>query len=103
MRFMGPEEGGVVAISRTPGLILVGIFAAGASLSAAASSSKGGGKGAEGSGYSGTAGTVSPGSPPANMCFFGFLHFPLHFKAAATLANMILHASSRWRFSHVAD
>jgi hypothetical protein len=33
MRFMGPEEGGVVAVSRTPGLSLVGIFAAGASLS----------------------------------------------------------------------
>jgi hypothetical protein len=50
MRFMGPEEGGVVAVSRTPGLSLVGIFAAGASPSDAASPSGGeevdsGGKG----------------------------------------------------------
>jgi hypothetical protein len=54
MRFMGPEEGGVIAVSRTPGPSLVGIFVAGASLSDAASPPKGGGKGAEGCGYSGT-------------------------------------------------
>jgi hypothetical protein len=47
MRFMGPEEGGVVAVSRTPGPGLVGAFVAGTSLSAAASPSEGGGKGAE--------------------------------------------------------
>jgi hypothetical protein len=28
-RFMGPEEGGVVVVSRTPGLGLLGIFATG--------------------------------------------------------------------------
>jgi hypothetical protein len=54
MRFMGAEGGGVVAVSRTPGPGLVGVFAAGASLSAVASPSKGGGEGAEGGGYSGT-------------------------------------------------
>jgi hypothetical protein len=53
MRFMGPDEGGVVAVSRIPGPGLVGIFAAGASPSDVASSSKGGGEGAEGSGKGG--------------------------------------------------
>jgi hypothetical protein len=51
MRFMGPEEGEVVAVSRTPGPVLVGIFAAGASPSDVASLSKGGGEGAKGDGY----------------------------------------------------
>jgi hypothetical protein len=27
MRFIGPEEGGVIAVSRTPGLVLIGVFA----------------------------------------------------------------------------
>jgi hypothetical protein len=57
MRFMGPEEDGVVAVSRTPGLSLVGIFAAGASLSDAASPSKGGGEQVGGSGKGGYSGT----------------------------------------------
>jgi hypothetical protein len=53
MRFIGPEEGGVVAVSRTPGPGLVGIFAGGAFPSDVASLSKGGGEGVEGkSGYS---------------------------------------------------
>jgi hypothetical protein len=50
MRFMGPEEGGVVAVSRTPWLSLIGIFAAGASPLDAASPSKGGGEEADGGG-----------------------------------------------------
>jgi hypothetical protein len=56
MRFMGPDEDGVVALLMTPGpgLGLVDIFAAGASPSDAASPPKGGGKGAEGGEYSGT-------------------------------------------------
>jgi hypothetical protein len=37
MRFMGPEESGIVAISRTPGLGFVGIFANEASQSNTAS------------------------------------------------------------------
>jgi hypothetical protein len=37
MRLMGPEEGGVVTVSRIPGPNLVSIFAAGASPSDAAS------------------------------------------------------------------
>jgi hypothetical protein len=44
MRFMGPEEGGVIAVSRTPGPSLVGIFVAGASPSDDASLSEGGGE-----------------------------------------------------------
>jgi hypothetical protein len=51
MRFMGPEEGGVVATSRTSGLRLVGIFATGASPADAASPSKG--EGAESGGKGG--------------------------------------------------
>jgi hypothetical protein len=56
MRFMGLEEGGIVAVSRTPGLSPAGIFATGASPLDAASS-EGGGEGAKGDGkgrYSGT-------------------------------------------------
>jgi hypothetical protein len=49
MRFMRTEEGGVVAVSRTPGPSLVDIIVARASLSDA-SPSKSRGKGAEGSG-----------------------------------------------------
>jgi hypothetical protein len=45
MRFMGPEESGVDAVSRTPGLL--GVFVAGASPSVAASHFEGGGKEAE--------------------------------------------------------
>jgi hypothetical protein len=41
MRFMGSEESRVVAVSRTLGPRLVGIFVAGASLCDAASPSKG--------------------------------------------------------------
>jgi hypothetical protein len=44
MMIMEPEEGGVVAVSKTPGLGLVGIFAPGTSSSDVASSSEGGGK-----------------------------------------------------------
>jgi hypothetical protein len=51
---MRPQEGGVVAVSRTPGPSLVGKFAVRASPSDAASPSKGGGKGAECTGYSST-------------------------------------------------
>jgi hypothetical protein len=54
MRFMGPEEGGVVAVSRTSGPSLLGIFAARASPPEVASPSKGESKGAVGGGYSGT-------------------------------------------------
>jgi hypothetical protein len=57
MRFMGPEEGGVVAVSITPGLSLVGVFAAGASPSDAASPSEGGGKEVDGGGKDGYSGT----------------------------------------------
>jgi hypothetical protein len=53
MRFRGPEEGGVVAVSRTPGPSLVSVLVAGAS-PLDVSPSEGGGKGAEGGGYSGT-------------------------------------------------
>jgi hypothetical protein len=81
MRFIGPEEGVVVGVSRSPGPGLADIFAAGASLSDAVSPSKGGGKGAEGSskcGYGGTlGGGVSSGSP-ANMDFSGFLKLFIH-------------------------
>jgi hypothetical protein len=52
MRFIGPEEGWVFALSRTPGPALEGIFAAGAP--PAASLSEDGCKGAEVSGYSAT-------------------------------------------------
>jgi hypothetical protein len=75
MRFIGPEEDGIVAVSRTPGSSLAGIFAAGTSLSDAASPSEGGGKRAEGSGYSATWGKVSLGSL-ANMGFSAFYIFP---------------------------
>jgi hypothetical protein len=54
IRFKGPEESGVVAVSRTSGPSLVGVFAAGTSLSDAASPSEGGGEGAESDGYSAT-------------------------------------------------
>jgi hypothetical protein len=57
MRFMGPEEGGVIAVSKTPMLSLIDVFASGASPSDAASPSKGGGEEADGGskgGYSGT-------------------------------------------------
>jgi hypothetical protein len=57
MRFMGPEEGGIVVVSRAPGAGLVGIFAAGSSLSDSVFPSMGGGKGAEGSGKGGYSGT----------------------------------------------
>jgi hypothetical protein len=63
MRFLGPEEGGVAAISRTPGPSLVGIIAAGALPLDAASPLKGGGKGAEGSGKGGTVAHKWVGSP----------------------------------------
>jgi hypothetical protein len=71
-------EGVVVSVSRTPGPGLVGIFAAEASPSDAASPSGGGGEGAEGSGKGGCSGTkgggVSSGSP-TNMGFSGFFTF----------------------------
>jgi hypothetical protein len=57
MKFMEPEEAGVVAVSRTAGSGLVGVFAPGASPSNAASPSKGGGEGKEGSGKGGYSGT----------------------------------------------
>jgi hypothetical protein len=50
MRFMGLEEGGVVAISRTPRLGLVGVFATGASPLDAASPPEGGGEEVDGCG-----------------------------------------------------
>jgi hypothetical protein len=56
MRFIGPEEGGVVAASRTPGLGLLGVSPE-FSPSDAASPSGGGGEEADGGGkgeYSGT-------------------------------------------------
>jgi hypothetical protein len=57
MRVMEPEEGGVVAVSRTPGPGFSGIFAAGASPSDAAFPSQSGGEGAEGGGKGGYRGT----------------------------------------------
>jgi hypothetical protein len=57
MRFIKPEEGGVVAVARTPGPSLVGIYATVASPSDAASPSEGGGKGVEGSGKGGYSST----------------------------------------------
>jgi hypothetical protein len=54
MRFIGPEECGVVAVSRTPEPGLIDIFAAGASTSDVAFLSKGGGKRTESFGHSGT-------------------------------------------------
>jgi hypothetical protein len=57
MRFIGSEEGGVVALSRTSGPSLVDVFAAGDFPSDAASPSEGGDDGAEGGskdGYNGT-------------------------------------------------
>jgi hypothetical protein len=54
MNFMGPDKGSVVTVSRTGGPRLVGIFAAGASPSDAASPSEVGGEGVKGSGKWGT-------------------------------------------------
>jgi hypothetical protein len=51
MKFTGPEEGGVVAVSRIPRPGLVGIFAAGLDV---ASPSRGRGEGAESGRYNGT-------------------------------------------------
>jgi hypothetical protein len=87
MRFLGPEEGGVVAVSWTPGSDLVCIYASGA-ISVAASPSEGGFEGAEGSRYSGTKGLGVSLVSPANMGFFGLLHLSLHLEAVATLAPM---------------
>jgi hypothetical protein len=75
MRFNGPEEVGVVAVSRTPGSRLVSVFASGASLSDAASPSEGEGEGAEGSGkseYSSAWGVESPQVPPLIWVFLAF-------------------------------
>jgi hypothetical protein len=75
MRFNGPEEVGVVAVSRTPGSRLVSVFASGASLSDAASPSEGGGEWAEGSGkseYSSAWGVESPQVPPLIWVFLAF-------------------------------
>jgi hypothetical protein len=61
----------------------VGIFAAGAFQSDAASLSKGGGERAEGNDKVSTVAHKGAGSPwgsPANMGFSGFLHFSLHWK-----------------------
>jgi hypothetical protein len=44
MRFLGPEEGGIFAVLRTPRLGLVGIFAAGSFPPDDSSLSEGGGK-----------------------------------------------------------
>jgi hypothetical protein len=54
MRFMGPEEGGGVAVSRTLGLSLVGIFVA---ASDAAFPPEGGGEEVDGGGKGGYSGT----------------------------------------------
>jgi hypothetical protein len=88
MRLKGPEEVG-----------LVGVFASGASLSDAASPSKDGGEGAEDGGKGGYSGAKQDRHPlrvPSS-----FLGFSLHLEAAATLAIMMLHASSRQGLSHV--
>jgi hypothetical protein len=63
MRFIGPEEDGVVAVSRTLGSSFVGIFAAGSSPSDAASPFEGGGEGVEGSDKGGTVSHKGAGSP----------------------------------------
>jgi hypothetical protein len=68
MRFMGPEESGFVAVSRTSGPGLLGIFDAGASLSDAASPSEGGGEGAESSGKNGYSGTHKGGGLLKTPC-----------------------------------
>jgi hypothetical protein len=57
MRFMGPEESGVVAVSRTPGLSLIDVFAAEASTLDAASPSEDGGEEVDGRGKGGFSGT----------------------------------------------
>jgi hypothetical protein len=58
MRFMGPEKGGVVVVSRTPGLLgCWGFQAAGASPPDADSPSEGRGERAEGGGRGGYGGT----------------------------------------------
>jgi hypothetical protein len=57
MRFMGPKEGGVVAVSKTPESSLVGVFAASASQSDAALPFKGRSQGSEGGGKGGYNGT----------------------------------------------
>jgi hypothetical protein len=67
MRLKGPEEVGVVAVSRTLGPGLVGVSAAGASPSDAASPSKGGGEGQKAVAKVGTLvhkGLGSPQGPP---------------------------------------
>jgi hypothetical protein len=56
MTFMGPEESGVGAVTRSTGLVLVGIFAAGTFLSDATSPSDGGGKEVDGRGKCGNNG-----------------------------------------------
>jgi hypothetical protein len=78
MRFMGPEEGGIVVVSRAPGAGLVGIFAAGSSLSDSVFPSMGGGKGAVAK--VGTVAHKGAGSPQnpllmwVSLAFYIFLH-----------------------------
>jgi hypothetical protein len=99
MRFMGPEESGVVAVSRTPGLCLVGVFAVGASLSDAASSSEGGGEEADGSGKGGYSGTWR-GQGLLWEFFWLFTFFP----ALGSSGHPGYHDPTcflRWSFSHV--
>jgi hypothetical protein len=76
MRFVGPEEGGVVAVSRTPGPSLVGVFIAGASLSDAAFPFKDGGEGTEGGGKGAHKGAGSPQSPLLIWVSLAFYIFP---------------------------
>jgi hypothetical protein len=83
MRFMGSEEGRVVAVSRTPGPSFVGISVAGAFPSDAASPSKSGGKEVDGSGkagYSGTQGDRFPWGPLLIWVSPAFYIFPCTWK-----------------------
>jgi hypothetical protein len=99
-RFMRPEEGGIAVVSRTPGPGLVGVFAAGLPRRTQLPLPR-----MEVKRWMGVAKVFTVAlkgvESHANMGFSSFLHFPLHLEAAATLATMTLHASSRWGFRHV--
>jgi hypothetical protein len=87
-----PEEGGVIAVSKTPGPNLIGIFAVGLPHLMLLPLLRVETKGQK------VVGTVAhkeagcPWGAPTNMGFSGILRFSLHLEAAATLATVTLHA-----------
>jgi hypothetical protein len=85
MKFIGPEEGGIVAVLRTPGPGLVGIFTAGASPSDVASPSKGGGEG-EAVGTVAHKGVASPRGPL--LTWVSLVLYIFHVEIAVTLTSM---------------